>query len=221
MFEPIPNAAKSKLWKHQSKALGFMVKHLSELNSPCLVRMPTGTGKTGLIACLTRLSNQESSLVLTPWAHLRNQMISDLDKAFWEKTEIVPGEAAVVAMYPSNAEDVLKQDGKKVIVATFATLNALRRDHPDTYKKLAKTISLVLVDEGHYEPAVEWGKSVKGLNTKTVLLTATPYRNDLKLFRITDSERSAHHFTTKKQLKRASSGSCSVRNWTRTRRFRI
>ena len=128
-----------------------MVKHLSELNSPCLVRMPTGTGKTGLIACLTRLSNQESSLVLTPWAHLRNQMISDLDKAFWEKTEIVPGEAAVVAMYPSNAEDVLKQDGKKVIVATFATLNALRRDHPDTYKKLAKTISLVLVDEGHYE----------------------------------------------------------------------
>ena len=88
MFELIPNAAKSKLWKHQSIALGFMVKHLSELNSPCLVRMPTGTGKTGLIACLTRLSNQESSLVLTPWAHLRNQMISDLDKAFWEKTAI-------------------------------------------------------------------------------------------------------------------------------------
>ena len=202
MFEPIPNAAKSKLWKHQSKALGFMVKHLSELDSPCLVRMPTGTGKTGLIACLTRLSNQESSLVLTPWAHLRNQMISDLDKAFWEKTEIVPGEAAVVAMYPSNVEDVLKQDGKKVIVATFATLNSLRRDHPDSYKKLAETISLVLVDEGHYEPAVEWGKSVKGLNTKTVLLTATPYRNDLKLFRITDSKRSAHHFTHKEAVEK-------------------
>ena len=89
-------------------------------------------------------------------------MISDLDKAFWEKTEIVPGEAAVVAMYPSNAKDVLKQDGKKVFVATFATLNALRRDHSDTYKKLAETISLVLVDEGHYEPAVEWWQIRQG-----------------------------------------------------------
>jgi len=66
---------------------------------------------------------------------------------------------------------------------------------------LAAAISLVVVDEGHYEPAVEWKKSVTGLKTKTVLLTATPYRNDLKLFRIIDSKKHTKHFTHKEAVK--------------------
>jgi superfamily II DNA or RNA helicase len=74
MFHSISNAIKSKLWTHQTRALDFAINHLRTLDSPCLIRMPTGTGKTGVIACLTRLSNDSSSLVLTPWAHLRNQI---------------------------------------------------------------------------------------------------------------------------------------------------
>lgn len=70
MFDVISKATKRKLCQHQADALGFAIDHLNNLDSPCLIRMPTGTGKTGIIACLTRLSNQDSSLVLTPWAHL-------------------------------------------------------------------------------------------------------------------------------------------------------
>jgi hypothetical protein len=122
-------------------------------------------------------------------------MISDIEKTFWQDRGITPDAASVVSIFPSNAKDTLTAGGKMVIVATFARLNQLRREHPDIYDKLSATISLVLVDEGHYEPAVEWGKSVKGLNRRTILLTATPYRNDLKLFRITDPQRSTNHFT--------------------------
>jgi superfamily II DNA or RNA helicase len=195
MFQAIPTNDKSKLWKHQRDALDFAVEHLNSLDSPCLIRMPTGTGKTGIIGCLTRMSNQGSTLVLTPWAHLRKQMISDIEKTFWQDRGITPDAASVVSIFPSNAKDTLTAGGKMVIVATFARLNQLRREHPDIYDKLSATISLVLVDEGHYEPAVEWGKSVKELNRRTILLTATPYRNDLKLFRITDPQRSTNHFT--------------------------
>jgi hypothetical protein len=159
--------------------------------------MPTGTGKTGVIACLTRLSNHGSSLVLTPWANLRAQMIDDLHERFWKERDLDPGEPKVVEMLPSSARSVLRAKHPQVIVATFATLNDLRREHKDTYESLAGTVSLVVVDECHYEPAVEWGKSVKGLKTRTVLLTATPYRNDLKLFRISNPDQSAHHFTHK------------------------
>src|SRR5205823_4048982 len=88
----------------------------------------------------------------------------------------------------------------QVIVATFTTLNDLRLHQSKVYEALADAVSLVVVDEGHYEPAVEWGKSVKGLRTKTVLLTATPYRNDLKLFRITNPKESTHHFTHKRAV---------------------
>jgi superfamily II DNA or RNA helicase len=189
MFDAIPESTKAKLWEHQRDALDFAIKHLNAYDSPCLIRMPTGTGKTGVIACLTRVANRASSLVLTPWAHLRNQI--------WVKIGISPERIPVVSMFPSNAEAILEHVVRQVIVATFATLNQLRLEDHDNYMKLANAISLVVVDEGHYEPAVEWGKSVKGLKTKTVLLTATPYRNDLKLFRITNSKRSTHHFTHK------------------------
>lgn len=195
MFDAISKGTRRKLWQHQADALHFAINHLNKFDSACLIRMPTGTGKTGVIACLTRLSNQDSSLVLTPWAHLRTQMVVDLEKDFWDKVGVTPKDLKVVSMFPSTAGGILKSGEPQVIVATFATLNDLRLNHEDTYRSLAKAVSLVIVDEGHYEPAVEWGKSVKGLNAKTVLLTATPYRNDLKLFRITDSKRSTHHFT--------------------------
>jgi superfamily II DNA or RNA helicase len=197
MFKAVTTTAQRKLWPHQVAALKFAIEHLNSLESPFLIRMPTGTGKTGVIACLTRLSNSGSSLVLTPWAHLRDQMIDDVQGDFWKKVDLAPETAKVVPMLPSSAEEVLEASGRRVIVATFATLNQLRLNREDLYKSLAKTIDLVIVDEGHYEPAVQWSKSVKGLNRRTVLLTATPYRNDLKLFRIHDTARSAHHFTHK------------------------
>jgi hypothetical protein len=127
-------------------------------------------------------------------------MVADLGKGFWKKVDMTPKKLEVVSMFPSTAKEILKSSEPQVIVATFATLNDLRVNHADTYEVLAKVVSLVIVDEGHYEPAVEWGKSVKGLNAKTVLLTATPYRNDLTLFRITDSKRSTHHFTHKRAV---------------------
>jgi len=201
MFSPIPATVRKKLWKHQRNALDFAVDHLNRTDSPCLIRMPTGTGKTGIIACLTMLSNRNSSLVLTPWAHLRNQMVSDLKKGFWDTIGTTPSKHEIVSIFPSNAETEVKSSEAQVIVATFTTLNDLRLNYSALYRELAGAISLVLVDEGHYEPAVEWGKSVKGLKTKTLLLTATPYRNDLKLFRITDSKRSTHHFTHAEAVK--------------------
>jgi hypothetical protein len=194
-FSTIPSTVKNKLWKHQTAALDFAVDHLNRTDPACLIRMPTGTGKTGVIACLARISNQDSSLVLTPWAHLRSQMVSDLEKGFWKTISTTPTKHEIVSIFPSTAEKELQPVGAKVIVATFTTLNDLRLNHPAVYQKLANSVSLVVVDEGHYEPAVEWGKSVKGLKRRTVLLTATPYRNDLKLFRITDPKRSTHHFT--------------------------
>jgi superfamily II DNA or RNA helicase len=69
--------------------------------------MPTGTGKTGIIACLTRLSNSGSSLVLAPWANLREEMARDLDTGFWRVVGVQPGVPKVVKILPSNAKKVL------------------------------------------------------------------------------------------------------------------
>ena len=55
--------------------------------------------------------------------------------------------------------------------------------------QIKNSFDLVIVDEGHYEPAVSWSRGVREFNLPTVLLSATPYRNDYKSFRVPRSVR--------------------------------
>ena len=43
---------------------------------------------------------------------------------------------------------------------------------------------MIIVDEGHREPAPKWAESVRELKKPTVLFTATPCRNDHKMFNV-------------------------------------
>ena len=194
-FRSIVKEISDNLWEHQRKAVKFAIARLRSDSLSCLIRMPTGTGKTGVIATLTCQSCSGISLVVTPWSNLRDQMISDLNVRFWKKLKIKGAGSNAIKLLPSNASTLLASSKAKVFVATFATLSSLRRDKPDIYDDLASRLDLVIVDECHYEPAVGWGRAIKDLNTKTVLLTATPYRNDLKLFRISEPKKNTLHYT--------------------------
>jgi hypothetical protein len=46
------------------------------------------------------------------------------------------------------------------------------------------TFDLVVVDEGHYEPAPSWSRTVRRFDRPTILFSATPFRNDYKSFRV-------------------------------------
>ena len=199
----------TRLWKHQIEALDFLIAHLNAGTKlePCLVRMPTGTGKTGVIAWLSMKSASGVTLVLVPWTNLREQMVESLQKGFWKSAGIAAPGLSVQTLLPRSAQTVLADKKAKVIVSSLAALTDLRREDPPSYLALSKKIDLVVVDEGHYEPAVEWGKSVKGLKKLTVLMTATPYRNDLKLFQISDAKKSVwqfrHHEAQSRQIIRS------------------
>lgn len=52
------------------------------------------------------------------------------------------------------------------------------------FREALKGIDLVIVDEGHHEPAYSWAQAVRQLGRPTVILTATPYRNDYKYFQV-------------------------------------
>lgn len=49
---------------------------------------------------------------------------------------------------------------------------------------LIRSFDLVVVDEGHYEPAISWSRAIREADLPTVLFSATPYRNDYKSFRV-------------------------------------
>jgi superfamily II DNA or RNA helicase len=201
----IPKQLNAALWDHQRAAIGFAVNRLrgSHPRKAVLLRMPTGTGKTGVIAVLSVAIPQPGwSLVLTPWKNLCDQLVQDVGARFWASRKWTPTvKPRVERLYPKTLAQILKRtESDWILVATFATLVAIFKKQKQLYSELAGRLSQVFVDEGHYEPAVEWGQAVKQLKRPTLLLTATPYRNDLKLFRVAKND--VYNFTHKEAVAR-------------------
>lgn len=81
--------------------------------------------------------------------------------------------------------------GTTILVMTVQMLVELQRERSPVQEQalaaLVKHIDLVIFDEGHYEPAAKFSGAVRGLRKPIVLMTATPFRNDLKAFHIDQS----------------------------------
>ena len=93
------------LWRHQREAIDFALERLRKVNpGTTLIRMPTGTGKTGVIAVISLGPPRPGwSLVLTPWRNLCNQMVQDLGSRFWESRRLMPpAQPRVERLYPKN-----------------------------------------------------------------------------------------------------------------------
>ncbi|MDP2401748.1 MAG: hypothetical protein Q8M66_07200, partial [Actinomycetota bacterium] len=71
-----------------------------------------------------------------------------------------------------------------VLALTMQMLASIRASRADVYAELKRAVSLILVDEGHYEPALEWSQAIRELGAPTFVFTATPYRNDFKSFNV-------------------------------------
>lgn len=179
----------AKLWPHQAAALSMCRRYLDAFHSgltsgSALVRMPTGTGKSGVIAMLAAEAVQDAScLIVTPWKALRDQIARDVEWRFWKHVELEAPTLTVKAFTPSTLAEDLELPENAVLACTHATLQTLHDKHLDgLYARLHEAVGMVLVDEGHREPAPNWARAVRGLKSPCVLFSATPYRNDQKLF---------------------------------------
>ena len=164
----LPKQLDAVLWEHQKEAINFALDRLRgpHPRKAALLRMPTGTGKTGVIAVLSIVVPETGwSLVLTPWKNLCDQLVEDLETRFWAARKWSPStKPKVERLYPKNLSRVLKKtDADWILVATFATLVSIFKKKKKQYLELAARLAQVFVDEGHYEPAVEWGQAVKQL----------------------------------------------------------
>jgi hypothetical protein len=84
------------LWKHQKEAIAFGAAYcrITRLSGPPeagLIKLPTGTGKSGVVAVLSRcLPNIRRVLVLTPREGLAQQMLADVRQRFWNNMAVAP-----------------------------------------------------------------------------------------------------------------------------------
>lgn len=175
-----------KWWMNQRRALERMDFYLqANSDRQAMVRMPTGTGKTAVIATLGQLlADKRRCLVVAPWENLVRQLQWELAERFWQKIDegknFTP-KLCKIFTPTSFAAEWKEVDKAGVLLCTNQTLQAIRKDSKK-FKKLSTWCELVLVDEGHREPAPRWAEAVRELESPTILFTATPYRNDLQLF---------------------------------------
>jgi superfamily II DNA or RNA helicase len=178
----------AKWWPNQQKAVEVAGDYLeAKTDQPAMIRMPTGTGKTVVIATLAQLlEDYQRVLVVAPWENLVGQLEREISAKLWTKL----GESTSLAARPTRVftpvglkAALKKVEHAGVLVCTNQTLQALRK-HNAAFQRLRKWTTLALVDEGHREPAPRWAEAVRDLECPTVLFTATPYRNDLQLFNV-------------------------------------
>jgi superfamily II DNA/RNA helicase len=177
------------LWPHQRAAVKTCEAYFaSNPNRSALVHLPTGTGKTGVMAVIAAMRSRDKAvLVICPSAALAKQLVHDISTRFWEKIG-APAEwrpDKTLLLLPSEVEAVAealrKNIGKRIVVC--ATIQATQQIFAEQrHLLLSNSIGTVLFDEGHREPAQEWARAVRAFAVPTVLFSATPYRNDLKLF---------------------------------------
>lgn len=190
-----PSLTTTPLWDHQNRAVDTIRDYLTAFEQDnslgsCLIHMPTGTGKTGVIACASHfLTKAGCVLALCPRVALRDQLYREVSGRFFTKlklTDDLPKTVHNVKKgFPAIADDEYK---RSIVAMTIQMLFSLKKKYEENpanhgdYVTLQNKVDLVIVDEGHYEPALMWSEAIRGIIAPRLIFTATPFRNDLKLF---------------------------------------
>lgn len=182
----VPPQLKAALWPHQVEAVRAMARYLSDFDTrhprAGLVHMPTGSGKTAVIASLARcLTDRGIVVVVAPRIGLRDQLARDIRERFFRHAGVDPSSLPRHVIKVTNGTVQVAHPQDAIVVATVQMLSSIRQHARDLTEALQEA-ALVIFDEGHYEPAPVWSRAVRDFRCPRVILTATPFRDDFKLF---------------------------------------
>lgn len=169
-------------------ALRYLKSPVSDKS--CLVSLPTGAGKSGVICTISHVAKHKRVLILCHRRAVCDQLITQLSGTFFSL--VAPNEA-IKSKDVFSSVDSTASEG--VYVSTFQKLQSME---PAVLHKLKEAIDLLIIDEGHSEPSPVWSQIARGLGAHKIIITATPYRNDLFQFDIDPG--SSYVYTFEKAL---------------------
>ena len=185
------------LWQHQVRAVDIFERYLNDTTkagaAAALVSMPTGTGKTAVIAHLVTSVGDLSRdvIILTPWKGLSKQLLEDLTERQWANLGVSKPAGLSVRHIPSTANWLAhlqeKPTHRRVWIGTISKVLSVWRKkerNAEHMEAVFKNVEFAVIDECHYEPAESWSQAIQAMKLRTCLLTATPFRNDNRHFDI-------------------------------------
>lgn len=155
--------------------VGYLNEPLDQQeHKACLLSLPTGAGKSGVIATLAHYAPQHKILVLCHRRYVCNQLAKQIAGEFFKKA--APGSMTAQRKVHRSINDI---DQNGIYVTTFQMLLHQTLEH---LTKIREQFDLIIIDEGHSEPSPVWRTLVRGTHAHRIIVTATPYRNDLFQF---------------------------------------
>lgn len=180
MYNGTPIEIHNTLRNCQVESIEVVAKYFkSRSNGSCLVSLPTGAGKSGVICCLSQFSTYKNILIVTYRRAVCDQLYKQIKGNFFEKITDEETSKKNINKKTFNKIDLKNNEG--IFCTTFQKLISLEHDE---IEEIASKVDLVIIDEGHSEPSPEWGGAIRKFNVKKIIVTATPYRNDLFSFDI-------------------------------------
>ncbi len=173
--------SRASLREAQAGAIHAIAAHRSASEEPAQIILPTGVGKT-LVAVLAPYALAATRvLVVTPARIVRDQVayeFGELNQAIQNDalSEATPKPNVFRADHRCTAETWASIDSYDVVVGTPMVLSHGNEGVDPVPTAL---FDLVVFDEAHHLPATTWTTLHHRLrDVPTVLLTATPFRND-------------------------------------------
>lgn len=181
MITEINDLITNNLRPCQLESIGTIQRYLESMSEKsCLISLPTGAGKSGVICTVGHFSTFDKILVVTHRRAVCDQLYKQLKGKFFQKIlqEDVDYKQFLIKKIFNHINNT---DNNGIYCTTFQKITSLSEQE---LTALENTFSLILIDEGHAEPSPKWGTAIRELNARKVIITATPYRNDLFSFDI-------------------------------------
>lgn len=178
-------ADNSNLWEPQIVAYYDIYTHFrsSKAEQHAVAILPTGTGKTGVIALSPFGISEGRVLVITPQLVIKDHVLDSLDPTnptnFWFNQKVFSGfdQLPVVVEYEKDTRQTDLESANIVILNVHKlqtrSRNSLLEKVPNDF------FSMIIIDEAHHSPAQTWDTALKYFSkAKVVKVTGTPFRSD-------------------------------------------
>jgi superfamily II DNA or RNA helicase len=169
----------------QRGALFALIAHFTvDTENPCIIAMPTGTGKTAVMMMAPFTLQSKRVLIVTSSRLVRSQIAEDFAALKTLKT--------IGAVQPDLPPPIVHEIQKRI----KSNKEWKQLEKADVVVGLPNSISpglegvvgsppgmfdLIIFDEAHHTPADSWHALVAHhADTQRALFTATPFRNDLR-----------------------------------------
>ncbi|EIH0688351.1 DEAD/DEAH box helicase family protein, partial [Escherichia coli] len=127
--------------------------------------------KTGVISLISHLSKERNILIICHRRAVKEQLYREVSSRFFRVTLNDPD-----IKLKNTFKNINNLNEEGIYISTFQKLSMLS---PEDLDETQSFFDLIIIDEGHSEPSPVWREIVRQSDAIKVVITATPYRNDL------------------------------------------